>query len=163
MSQRAPISKTRRKQAVHALQALGEALVELDDTRLAAIEMPDRLRDAVVEARRITRHEARRRQLQYIGKLMRAVDPEPIRAALDAWRATAHAHTALHRRAEAWRERLLADPDAVGALLSEFPMADSEPLRALVHSALRERKAGQPPRAYRQLYQALRHLIDQER
>jgi ribosome-associated protein len=80
-------SKTQRKKAVHALQDLGESLVELSEEQLAGIELPERLRAAVVEAQRITRFEARRRQLQYIGKLMRSVDSEPIRAALAALRA----------------------------------------------------------------------------
>ena len=84
MSQEAPISKTQRKKAVHLLQALGEELVELNDGELAAIELPEALRDAVIAARRITKFEAKRRQLQYIGKLMRRVEVEPIRAALDA-------------------------------------------------------------------------------
>ena len=80
-------SKSQRKKEVHALQDLGVELVALSDERLAALELPERLRDAVMEARRITAREARRRQLQYIGKLMRKVDAEPIRAALAALRA----------------------------------------------------------------------------
>jgi len=153
-------SKTRRKQEVHALQALGEALVELGDAQLEAIEMPERLRDAVMEARGITRHEARRRQMQYIGKLMRNADPEPIRSALEALQASSRGQTALHKRAEAWRERLLADPDAVGALRLEFPGADPFLIQSLVRDALLARSAGQPPRAYRALYQELRALIE---
>ena len=69
-------SKTRRKREMLALQELGVELVGLDDEQLAALNLPDALRDAVVQARRITRFEARRRQLQYIGKLMRGVDPD---------------------------------------------------------------------------------------
>jgi ribosome-associated protein len=159
MSQETPPSKTRRKQAVHALQALGEALVALRTEQLARIELPERLRDAVMEARRITGFEARRRQLQYIGKLMRGVEAEPIRAALDAAQAPARAEVAAHQRAEAWRERLLADPDAVNVLLAEYPAAEIRQLRALVRAALRERAEGRPPRAFRELYQALHALI----
>jgi len=81
------VSKTQRKKEVRALQELGESLVELDDDQLVAIDLPEILRDAVMEARRITRFGARRRQLQYIGKLMRHVDATPIRAALAALRA----------------------------------------------------------------------------
>jgi ribosome-associated protein len=156
----APISKTQRKKAVHLLQALGEALVELNDDQLAAIELPEALRDAVMAARRITKFEARRRQLQYIGKLMRRVDVEPIRAALDTATAGSRRQIAAHKRIEAWRERLLAGPDALNELLAEYPEADSERLRALVHGALRERDAGSPPRSFRELYQALRALFD---
>jgi len=160
MSDGTPISKTQRKQAVHALQALGEELVELKEEQLAAVEMPERLRDAVTAARSITSHEARRRQLQYIGKIMRKVDPAPIRAALNVWRSQSSSHTAAHKRAEAWRERLLNDPDAIGALLAEFPSADVKHLRALIRNALSEREANQPPRSFRELFQALRALFD---
>ena len=163
MSQGAPISKTRRKQAVHALQALGEELVELKEEQLAAVEMPERLRDAVMAARGITSHEARRRQLQYIGKIMRNVDPAPIRAALDVWRSQASSHTAAHQRAESWRERLLDDDAALSALLQEYPQADARHLRALMSAALRERESNRPPRSYRELFQALRSLIEEKR
>ena len=87
MSDETVPSKSQRKKEVHALQDLGVELVALSDERLAALELPERLRDAVLEARHITAREARRRQLQYIGKLMRQVDAEPIRAALAALRA----------------------------------------------------------------------------
>jgi len=153
-------SKTQRKKAVHELQDLGEELVALPQDKLAAVEMPETLRDAVMEARGITSHEARRRQLQYIGKLMRKVDVEPIRAALDQWRLQSAQGVAAHKRVEAWRERLLADDEALGQLASEYPRADTGQIHALVRSALKERSAGQPPRAFRQLYQALRNLIE---
>ena len=160
MSDEAPISKTQRKKAVHLLQALGEELVELSDDQLAAIELPEALRDAVMAARRITKFEARRRQLQYIGKLMRRVEVEPIRAALDALLAGSRRQIAAHKRIEAWRERLLAGPGALDELLAEYPGADAQQLRTLVSGALRERDAGSPPRSYRELYQALRALFD---
>jgi ribosome-associated protein len=87
MADETPISKTQRKKQVHELRDLGVELVELSDEQLAAIALPEALRDAVMEARRITRFGAKRRQLQYIGKLMRQVDPGPIRATLAALRA----------------------------------------------------------------------------
>ncbi len=159
MSDEAPISKTQRKKAVHLLQALGEELVELNDDQLAAIELPEALRDAVMAARRITKFEAKRRQLQYIGKLMRRVEVEPIRAALDSMLAGSRRQIAAHKRVEAWRERLLAGPGALDELLAEYPAADARRLSELVHGALRERAAGSPPRSYRELYHALRALI----
>ncbi len=155
-------SKTRRKQAVHELQALGEELVELKEERLAAIEMPEQLRDAVMAARSITSHEARRRQLQYIGKIMRKVDPAPIRAALDVWRSQSSSHTAAHKRAEAWRERLLNDEAALSAFLQEYPQADAQHLRTLMSAALHERATNQPPRSFRELFQALRALFEKK-
>ncbi len=156
-------SKTQRKKAVHELQALGEELVELAEDRLASLDLPERLRDAVMEARRITAHGAKRRQLQYIGKIMRKVDAGPIRAALDGWRGHAAQLTVEHKRAEAWRERLLASDAALAELCAEYPRADAARLGSLVRSALRERSAGEPPRSYRALFQALRALMDQER
>jgi len=162
MSQGAPISKTQRKKAVHELQALGEELVELNDDQLAAVELPERLRDAVMAARSITSHEARRRQLQFIGKIMRRVDPVPIRAALDAYQAPSRSHTALHKRIEAWRERLLGDPASISELLAEYPQADIRQLGTLIDGVEREREAGKPPRSYRELYQALRALLTRD-
>lgn len=152
-------SKTRRKQAVHELQSLGEELVTLSESQLAAVALPELLRDAVVHARTITKHEARRRQLQYIGKIMRRVDPAPIRAALDAFQAPSRAQAAIHKRIAAWRERLLATPAAIGELLAEYPQANERQLGALIDGVGREREAGKPPRSYRELYQALRALL----
>jgi ribosome-associated protein len=80
-----PPSKTRRKHTMHALQGLGEALVALDPRRLSALELPEQLTDAILQARGIRAHEGRRRQMQYIGKLMRGVDPVPIQEALERW------------------------------------------------------------------------------
>jgi len=155
-----PVSKTQRKKQVAGLQDLGAGLVALSEDQLARIELPERLRDAVMEARRITAFEAKRRQLQYIGKLMRSVEAGPIRAALDAALARSRGDTAAHKRTETLRERLLADPEAVGELLAEYPGADGRRLRALVRAALHERTENRPPRSYRALYQALRILIE---
>jgi ribosome-associated protein len=160
MSQEAPISKTRRKREMLALQELGVELAGLGDEQLAALDLPDVLRDAVVQARRITRFEARRRHFQYIGKLMRNVDPEPIRAMLDERRARAHGQDAALRRVEAWRERLLTDRDGLAKLLAEHPDADASRLRALIDSARRERAEAQPPHSSRELFRALRSLLE---
>lgn len=162
MSQEAPISKTRRKTEMLELQELGVELVGLDDEQLAALDLPEALRDAVVQARSITRFEARRRQLQYIGKLMRRVDPAPIRAMLDARRARAGGQTAALRRIEAWRERLLTDRDGLAQLLAEQPDANVSRLRTLIGSARRERAEERPPRSSRELFRALRSLLEKE-
>ena len=97
-------SKTRLKHEMEALQELGETLVSLDAARLRSLELPERLVDAVVLARGITKHEARRRQMQYLGRLMRDVDPAPIRAALERWAAGAPSDHALFAAAEHWRD-----------------------------------------------------------
>jgi len=152
-------SKTQRKKAVHELQTLGEELVELSEEQLAGIELPEQLRDAVMKARRITSHEARRRQMQYIGKLMRRVDTAPIRAALDRLRAGPRMQAAAHKRVTAWRERLLAGDAALTELQHEYPQADIGQLLELIRAAAREREAGKPPRNYRELYRALHTLM----
>ena len=161
MGRETPISKTQRKKEMAALQELGAELVALSDERLAAIELPEFLHDAVLAARRITSFEARRRQLQYIGKLMRKVDAEPIRARLDAWKAPSRIHTAQFKRAESWRERLLSgEAGALAELLGEYPLADEDQLARLIRDARHERETNGPPRNYRALFQALRALIE---
>jgi ribosome-associated protein len=155
-----PISKTRRKRESAALQDLGTELVALSEERLAAIELPDFLRDAVLDARRITGFEARRRQMQYIGKLMRKVEAGPIRARLDAWKSPERAQVAQFKRIEAWRERLLSGEGALEELLREYPDADRSRLDALIRDTLREREENRPPRSYRLLFQALRAVFE---
>ncbi len=155
-------SKTQRKRAMHELQELGERLVELNPGQLAEMALPEALRDAVEQARRITRREARRRQLQYIGRLMRSVDPEQIREKLQAWDGLSTERTARLHRIERWRERLLEDDAAVGALASAHPGIDTQRLRALVRNARQEQGAGRPPRSFRELFRVLRDMIGDE-
>ncbi len=100
-------SKTRRKQESRSLQELGEALVELRPEEVESLELPGRLKDALEDARRIRSHEALRRQRQFIGRLMRDVDPEPIRDFLDRRQAVRDADSRLFHAAESWRRRLL--------------------------------------------------------
>ena len=152
-------SKTQRKKQMHDLQALGAELVELNAEQLATIPLPERLLDAVHEARRMTKFEARRRQLQYIGKIMREVDPEPIRERLAAFTAVSTAHTARLHLLERWRSRLLEDEGALTELLREYPHADAARLRMLVRNAARERASAQPPKSYRAIFQLLNELI----
>ena len=163
MNDDTPPSKTRRKKQMAELQDLGAELVGLSEQRLAQIELPDNLRDAVTAARRMSKFEARRRQLQYIGKLMRRIDAEPIRAQLEAWKTGSRKHTAWLHRIERWRERLLADESALNELIGECPHADVEQLRALVRNTLRERELNKPPRNFRALFQALHGILAENR
>jgi len=140
------------------LQALGVALVRLADAQLEAIAMPEKLRDALREAKRIKSHEAKRRHLQYIGRLMRDVDPAPLRARLAEIEGTSAQATARHRRLEAWRERLLADDEALTAFAAEYPGGDIQALRTLIRNARKEQAAGKPPRAYRELFRVLKEI-----
>jgi ribosome-associated protein len=150
------VSKTQQKRAMLELQALGAALVELPQTRLSAMHLPAALAAAIAEARRMTRHEAKRRQLQYIGKLMRSIDAEPIREQLAALRGESAQAAAQHRRLEDWRSRLLADDGALTAFAEEFPRADLQALRAAIRNARKEQAASKPPRAYRELFRLVR-------
>lgn len=156
-------SKTQRKKEMLALQDLGAELLTLSDDQLASVPLPESLRDAVLEARRITDFEGRRRQLQYVGKLMRSTDAAPIRERVDAFRASSRENTARLREIERWRERLIEDDGAVAALVDGYPHADTQQLRALARNARREREENRPPRSYRALFKALRALLEEKR
>jgi ribosome-associated protein len=154
-----PASKTRRKAEMDALQALGQALLGLAPARLAQLDLPDRLVDALDAARRITQHEARRRQVQFIGRLMRDVDPTPIRARLVLWADAPNAEKARLHAVERWRERLLSEADGLDRLCAERPAADRPRLAGLVESVRAERAHGARPRSYRELFRALNETL----
>ena len=156
-------SKSQRKREMTALQDLGAELVELNDEQLAAVALPENLHEAVAEARRCRTHEARRRQLQYIGKLMRHVDAAPIRARLDGFKAVGREHAMRLHQTEDWRERLLDEPDALAEFIATFPAADAQRLRTLIRNTQHERATDQPPRSYRALFRFIRDLLDEGR
>jgi len=158
-------SKTQLKTESHELQALGVALAALSDARLARTEMPERLRDAIVEYRRTRSHEGRRRQMQYVGKLMHNADVAVLREAVAEATLGSARETLLLHEAERWRDALLADDDAMTRWLHEHPATDTQQLRSLVRAA--RRSAALPaeqrqPRHFRELFQFLRpHLAAQ--
>ncbi|MBI3903622.1 MAG: DUF615 domain-containing protein [Nitrosomonadales bacterium] len=154
-----PPSKTKIKKQMHELQDLGEQLVALSKDQLKEVDIPETLRDAIHEAKRITKFGALKRQMQYIGRLMRDVEPEPIIAKLDMWNGKSHQHTAYLHRLERWRERLLEDESALTELLAEHPGADAQRLRALIRNALKEKDLLKPPRNYREIFQVLREIL----
>jgi len=143
---------------MHELQALGVALVALPEGMLQAMTLEPRLLEAVLEAKRITAHEGKRRQIQYIGRLMRDVDPAPIRARIAELEGSSAQASARHRRLEAWRERLIGDDEALTAFAAEHPGADLQTLRALIRNARKESKEGKPPRAFRELFRVLKDI-----
>ena len=149
------LSKTRRKAEMHERQDLGEALVQLTASRLAALDLPERLADAIAQARAISKHEARRRQMQFIGRLMRDVDPDPIRARLAHWGEAPAAEKARLAAVERWRERLLAEAGALDALCAAVPGIDRARIAALLVRVGTERGHAAPPHAYRELFRAL--------
>lgn len=159
-----PPSKSQLKRDAEALQVLGRTLVELPASRFAAVmaklDLTDALREALSACRAITAHGGRRRQLQYIGKLMRGIDAEPIRRALDVLEGKDRAQTAALHRLERWRERLIEEGDAALAeFLDEYPTAERQVLRQLAMKARKERDTGQAPAAARALFRALRELV----
>ena len=154
-------SKSARKRAAHAAQDLGEALVALPESELAALALPEALLEAIRAARRISSRAAGARQRQYIGKLMREIDPQPIRAALAARSARDARATELFRRIENWRERLISEGDAALAELARWhPAIDTRAWRQRITAARAERQrtaAGNA--ASRELFRALRALF----
>ena len=157
-----PPSKTQLKAEADEKQALGEALLTLRADLMARLDLPEKLIDAIAQAKKITNFEGKRRQMQFIGKLMRPLDTEPIRAAIDEQKnGSAQLTLALHL-AEQWRDKLIASDDAMGDWLAEHPDTDSQQLRALVRQARKDMKtgpAGEAPRqgkAYREIFQLVR-------
>jgi ribosome-associated protein len=154
-------SKTKKKQAMHELQQLGAALVKLSDAHFGRMALPEELAQAVHEARRIRSHEAKRRQVQLIGRLMRGLDPEPIRAQLAAVQGNSAQARASHQRVEHWRARLMEDDGALTEFAALHPGADLQNLRALLRNARKEQKEGRPPRACRDLFRIIREAADE--
>jgi ribosome-associated protein len=156
-----PKSKSRMKKEMLALQALGEKLVELSADQIKKIDMPLELRDALLFARTINKGEARRRQLQYIGALMREADPEPIQKALDIIGKGQLQDAKQFQELERWRDELVEGSDG---LLEEIVSrgADRQTVRHLVLSARKEREGNKPPKASRALFRFLKALSKQQ-
>lgn len=155
-------SKTQRKREMTALQALGAELVKLAPEQRARVELPDALRDAIAVLDRIASFEARRRQMQYIGRLMRSVDADAIRAAIGRATGDSKEAVALMHRCERWRDRLLDDDGALTEFLAAYPQADAQRLRSTIRAARRERDAGGPPKHARALYRCLHEVLSAE-
>ena len=163
-------SKTQRKRDSHALQALGEAVAALPAARLAALELPDTLREAIAEYQRTRSHEGRRRQMQYIGKLMRTVDTSPLAEAVAESRLGSARQTLALHRAEQWREDLIADEEALTRWVAVHPDCDAQHLRNLVRRARAERLEALPGstgsqstrqgKASRELFKVIRSSLD---
>ncbi len=157
-----PPSKTKIKQQMHDLQDIGEQLVELSKDRLKEIDLPERLYDAVHEMKRINKFGAQRRQMQYIGRLMRDVDTAPIIAKLEVWSGKSNQHIAWLHQIERWRDRLLEDEAALTELLAEHPAVDAQRLRALIRNAIKEKELEKPLKSYREIFQVLREILPEQ-
>lgn len=153
-------SKSQLKRDSAALQDLGAELVEMSKSKLAAIPLDEDLREAIALAQSIKAHGGRKRQILYIGKLLRGIDATPIREAIAKLDQTDAASVAHLHRLERWRERLLSEgDDALTQLLGEVPAADSQRLRQLIRNAQQEHAAGKPPKSSRELFKYLRELL----
>ncbi len=153
-------SRSQIKREMLALQKLGEQLVDLSPTQLNQLGLPAELLEAVIGAQAIKSRGARRRQMQFIGALMRKIDPEPIaRLIADLGRKQAHEMRSFHH-VERWRDRLLdGDDDLVEELLGQFPGLDRSHLRQLVRNARKEFTEEKPPRSARALFRYLRDEV----
>ena len=143
---------------MHYLRDLGAELVELSVGQLKRINVPENIFDAVRECQKITAHGARRRQIQYLGKLMRSVDDEPIRAGLALLRGESSAETARLHRLERLRVRLLEDEAVLTEIAAQWPGVDLQHLRTLRRNALKEKENNKPPKNFRAIFQILQEL-----
>ena len=148
-------SKTELKQESIELQLLGETLTTLSTDQLDQLDLPEMMRDALDELSRVGKHEATRRHMQYIGKLMRDIDPAPIRAQLDRWEMGTRANKAAFKASERWRDRLLAEPDALPLFMAEQPSVDREKLNELLLRARLQAAKGEAPAASRQVFRVI--------
>lgn len=151
-------SKTKAKEEMDALQELGKRLVGVSNDRLKKLDIPEILADAVREAKRISSFGALRRQMQYIGKLMRDVDVEPIQEMLDEIDGVSNKANARFHALEKQRDKLLADESVITALKNQHPDLDVTALRTLRRNALKEQAEQKPPKAYRAIFQLLKSL-----
>ncbi len=159
----APKSKSQIKREMQDLQDLGATLVKLPAKELGKIPLPAQLADAIELARKITGHGGLRRQMKYIGKLMRSIDIEPIQIAMDKLRQNKQQAASEFHRIEQWRDRLITDGnDALSEFLNQHTEADRQHLRQLVLNAQKEARLNKPPKSSRQLFRYLRELLEQD-
>lgn len=160
-------SKSQIKREMHALLDLGKRLIDQPVDRLKQLPLSERLYESIVLAQRTTSREGRRRQTHFVGKLMREADAATIEAQLETWANGSREETALMHRMEQWRDRLLADDEALTQFLSKFPATDVQALRAQIRAARKEAQVnatlteGSEPRRkqYRALFQSIKTLI----
>jgi ribosome-associated protein len=154
-------SKSQLKRDSHALQAMGQELVEMPEGKLQKFNLPDALKDAIYEARRLKSREAKRRHLQYIGKLMLISDIDNIQETLEKMDHQSLTYRQHFQRLEAWRDSLITEGNqAIENFLSDYPMADRQQLRNLQRQANRELELKKPPAAARKMFQYIRSLTD---
>jgi ribosome-associated protein len=156
------ISKSQRKRELHDLKQLGVELLEFSEDALRQLALPERLFDALLTAKRISTHGARKRQLQFVGKLLKETDIEPLRAAVHERTHQQLTNTREFHQLEALRDQLLLHGDeALNEVLEVFPRADRQHLRKLTRLARQEQTQGQPKGAGKALFRHLRELQEE--
>lgn len=156
-------SKSQLKREMHALQDLGKRMLELSNDQLDTLTISDTLRAAIEESRRIRQNEAKRRHLQFIGKVIRQEDdPDALKRAIDAFDAGSEEHTRRHHLAERWRDRMISEGDsAVGEFVNYCPGADIQHLRNLARNARKDVEKQKNTGQARKLFRYLREAIDE--
>ncbi|HSF71782.1 MAG TPA: ribosome biogenesis factor YjgA [Methylotenera sp.] len=155
-----PISKTKLKAEADAAQSIGKSLVGLPKDKLIKLALPEALFDAVLEAKRLTANGAIRRQMQYLGRLMRDIDSAPIVEQLQAWEGKNTQENARFHSMERWRDRMIESAEAVSEFLVAHPQTDSQQLRTLIRNAQKEAAANKPPKSSRELFKLIRAIIE---
>ncbi|VAW80192.1 UPF0307 protein YjgA [hydrothermal vent metagenome] len=152
-----PPSKSQLKRDASALQQLGKDLIEVPEADWTMLKLPDGLVAALGDAKRMPQRGARKRQLQYIGKLMRGIDPEPVQQYFEQRQLEARYQARKHHEREDWRDRMIAEGDtAIEHYLEAHPGADRQHLRQLVRQANKEQAASKPPKSSRALFRYIR-------
>jgi len=153
------VSKSQKKREATALQDLGERLITLSDKQLKEIDMPESLNDAVLLARNIKARSGRKRQLQYIGKIMRNIDVEPIETFFAKLDNKHHDANKIFHQLERWRDRILAEGnDVLTEVKEQFPEVDMQRMRQLVRNANNSKNEKTSTRAKREIFQYLKEL-----
>jgi ribosome-associated protein len=154
------LSKSARKREAASLQELGVKLSALPDHEIKALELPDNLFVALRDLRRLPSHGAQVRQRQYIGKLMRTIDPEPVLAKMQERKQRHDLEIRHFQQIERWRDRLLSEPSSgIDELMEQYPKADRARLAGLLEKAEKERAEQRSPVAARELFAFLRQLL----
>lgn len=155
------VSKTAKKKQMNELQDLGMALTELSDQTLKKIGLPEDLLQAIKDYKKITSNGATKRQAQFIGRLMRDIDPTPIRDFLAKLNGDNQAHNAFLQRVEQMRSKLIASDEALTAFVRDYPHADVGALRTLVRNTRKEQAENKPPKHFRALYQNIKTIMQE--
>lgn len=156
-----PLSKTQLKAIADQQQALGVRLLDLGKDKLIKLNLPEALFEALIESKKITANGAIKRHKQYLGRLMRDVDPAPIEAQLASWDGKNNIENARFHDMERWRTRLLADDkEALSDFVMKYPLADRQQMRTLIRNAAKEAEKNKPPKSSRELFKLIRTVID---